>query len=103
MPRIFFSRQETAGFFKEIAKKSRLSRYLPERFSGHNEPATRGLAMAKRGRRVGTGKPPGEKYVLKAFKFPPDLWEAFCAVVPVKERSATIREYVQREIRKRRK
>lgn len=53
--------------------------------------------MAKRGR---PEKPPEEKYVLKAFKFPPDLWEAFCAVVPEKERSATIRSYMQREIRK---
>ncbi len=59
--------------------------------------------MAKRGRPVGTGKPPGEKFVLKAFKFPPDLWKAFCAVVPPKERSAAIRGYVQREIRKRKK
>jgi hypothetical protein len=54
--------------------------------------------MAKSGR---PAKPPEEKFILKTFKFPPDLWEAFCAVVPEKERSATIREYVQREIRKR--
>ena len=53
--------------------------------------------MAKRGR---PGKPPEEKYVLKAFKFPPDLWEAFCAAVPEKERSARIRSYMEREIRK---
>jgi hypothetical protein len=59
--------------------------------------------MAKRGRPVGTGKPPGKKYVLKAFKFPPDLWEAFCAVVPEKERSSTLRDYMQREVRKRTK
>jgi hypothetical protein len=59
--------------------------------------------MPKRGRPVGTGKPPGEKYILKAFKFPPDLWEEFSAVVPRKEWSATIRGYMQREIRKRKK
>jgi hypothetical protein len=59
--------------------------------------------MAKRGRPVGTGKPAGEKYVLKTFKFPPDLWEAFCAIVPEKKRSATLREYMQREIKKRTK
>jgi len=58
--------------------------------------------MAKRGRPVGSGKPPGEKFVLKAFKFPPELWEAFCAVVPDKKRSATIRGYMEREVRKRR-
>lgn len=56
--------------------------------------------MAKRGRPVGTGKPPKEKFVLKAFKFPPNLWEAFCAIVPDKERSATIRSYMEKEIRK---
>lgn len=59
--------------------------------------------MAKRGRPVGSGKPPGEKYVLKAFKFPPDLWQAFSAVVPAKERSATIRRYVEQEVRKQQK
>lgn len=57
--------------------------------------------MAKRGRPVGSGKPPGEKFILKAFKFPPDLWEAFSAVVPASERSATIRRYVELEVRKR--
>lgn len=56
--------------------------------------------MAKRGR---PKKPPEEKYVLKPFKFPPDLWKEFCAVVPEKERSATIRGYMQREIRKRKR
>jgi hypothetical protein len=53
---------------------------------------------AKRGRPVGTGKPAGEKYVLKAFKFPPDLWEAFAAIVPASERSQRIRDYMGREI-----
>jgi hypothetical protein len=72
--------------------------YLPERFPGYNGTAKRGFAMAKRGR---PEKPPEEKYVLRTFKFPPDLWEAFCAVVPAKERSATIREYMQRELKKR--
>jgi hypothetical protein len=57
--------------------------------------------MLKRGRPVGSGKPPGEKYVLKAFKVPPRLWEAFSAVVPTSERSATIRTYMEREVRRR--
>jgi len=59
--------------------------------------------MAKRGRPVGTGKPPGEKYILKAFKFPPELWEGFSSVVPRTEWSATIRKYMEREIQRRRK
>jgi hypothetical protein len=59
--------------------------------------------MASRGRPKGTGKPPGEKYVLKAFKFPPELWEAFTRVVPRNERSATIRGYVEREIQRRKR
>ena len=59
--------------------------------------------MAKRGRPVGTGKPPGEKYILKAFKFPPDLWQAFCGLVPKSEWSLTIRRYVEKEIQKRTK
>lgn len=57
----------------------------------------------KRGRPVGTGKPPGERFVLKAFKFPPGLWEAFRAVVPRSERSATIRRYVELEVQRRRR
>lgn len=48
-----------------------------------------------------TGKPPGEKFIMKAFKFPPALWEAFASIVPTKERSATLRAYMQREIEKR--
>ena len=58
--------------------------------------------MKKRGpgRPKGTGKPEGEKYILRTFKFPPDLWEAFAAVVPDKERSERIREYMRREIAK---
>jgi type II secretory pathway component PulL len=56
--------------------------------------------MAKRGRPIGTGKPAGEKYVLKAFKFPPELWEAFARIVPENERSKTIRGYMEKEIRK---
>jgi len=59
--------------------------------------------MAKRGRPPGTGKPAGEKYILKAFKFPPELWEQFAAVVPDKERSQRIREYVAKEIAKHKK
>jgi len=58
--------------------------------------------MRKRGRPVGTGKPPGEKYVFRGFTLPPELWVAFCALVPAKERSATIRGYVEKEVRKRR-
>ena len=59
--------------------------------------------MAKRGRPVGTGKPVGEKFILKAFKFPPELWEAFSSAVPRSEWSATIRRYVELEVRRRRK
>ena len=57
--------------------------------------------MATRGRPKGTGKPEGEKYILRAFKFPPELWEAFAQAVPVSERSETIRGYMEKEIRKR--
>ncbi len=57
--------------------------------------------MAQRGRPKGTGKPPGEKYILKTFKVPPDLWEAFTKAVPHSERSVTIRRYMEIEIRKR--
>ena len=55
---------------------------------------------AKRGRPVGSGKPQGEKFILKGFKFPPDLWDAFSALVPAQERSALIRQYVEKEIKK---
>jgi hypothetical protein len=55
----------------------------------------------KRGRPVGSGKPEGEKFILRTFRFPPELWEQFADVVPDSERSATIREYLKREIRKR--
>ncbi len=57
--------------------------------------------MAQRGRPKGTGKPPGEKFVMKAFRFPPELWEAFARVVPERERSKTIRGYMEREIKRR--
>jgi hypothetical protein len=59
--------------------------------------------MAKRGRPPGTGKAAGEKFVLKAFKFPPDLWDAFSALVPEKERSERLRDYMRREIRRHRR
>ena len=59
------------------------------------------MAKARRGRPPGTGKPPGEKFVLKAFKFPPDLWDEFASVVPIQERSEKIRAYMRREIGKR--
>ena len=54
--------------------------------------------MATRGR---PKKPAAEKYVLKAFKFPPELWEAFSAAVPMRERSETIRGYMVAEVAKR--
>ncbi len=59
--------------------------------------------MPKRGRPVGTGKPPGEKFVFKGFKFPPDLWEEFASVVPDRERSERIRSYMRREIERRKR
>jgi hypothetical protein len=34
----------------------------------------------------GTGKLEGEKVILRTFNFPPELWDAFVAVVPDKER-----------------
>ena len=57
--------------------------------------------MKKRGRPIGSGKPPEEKYVLKAFRFPPDLWEAFTRVVPKNKRSEIIRGYMEKEIARR--
>ena len=57
--------------------------------------------MAKLGRPKGTGKPEGEKFIMKAFRFPPELWAAFSRVVPERERSKTIRAYMEREVRKR--
>jgi hypothetical protein len=57
--------------------------------------------MAKRGRPIGSGKAPGEKFILRAFRFPPGLWEVFSELVPEKERSETIRRYMEREIKKR--
>jgi hypothetical protein len=59
--------------------------------------------MQKKGRPVGTGKPAGEKFIFKGFKFPPTLWEEFSAVVPTSERSKTIRGYLEKEIQKRKK
>jgi hypothetical protein len=59
--------------------------------------------MAKRGRPVGSGKPPGEKFILRTFKFPPDLWEAFAAAVPEHERSERIRSYMRREVASRKR
>lgn len=61
------------------------------------------MAKTRRGRPPGTGKPPEEKFVLKAFKFPPDLWEEFASVVPVQERSKRIRAYMCREIARRKR
>ena len=59
--------------------------------------------MAKRGRPVGSGKPPGEKFVLKTFRFPPSLWKEFADTVPRSEWSATIRIFMVHEIQKRKK
>lgn len=56
--------------------------------------------MPKRGR---PKKDATEKYVLKAFKFPPEMWEEFASLVPSKERSATLRDYVKREIKRRKR
>jgi hypothetical protein len=58
--------------------------------------------MAQRGRPVGTGKLPEEKYILKTFRFPPALWNQFSSVVPKSEWSATIRKFMEAEIKKRR-
>jgi hypothetical protein len=57
--------------------------------------------MKRRGRPVGSGKPPGEKYILRAFKFPPVLWATFSGLIPKQERSETIRRYMEQEIEKR--
>ena len=59
--------------------------------------------MAKRGRPKGTGKPEGEKFVTRAFRFPPELWGAFARAVPDRQRSKTIRGYMEKEIQKRRR
>jgi len=60
--------------------------------------------MAKRrGRPPGSGKKPGEKFILKTFKFPPALWNEFTSIVPVKQRSEAIREYMQKAIDTRKK
>ncbi len=61
------------------------------------------MTKAKRGRPPGTGKPSGEKFVLKSIKVPPEFWEAFAAVVPASERSERIHDYVRREIAKRKR
>jgi|GEM_PF-6917997 len=54
--------------------------------------------MARPGR---PSKPAGEKFILKTFKVPPDLWEQFAAVVPEQERAERIRTYMRKEIGKR--
>jgi hypothetical protein len=56
--------------------------------------------MAKMGRPVGSGKPPGEKFVMKTFRFPPALWKEFADAVPMSLRSATIRGYMEEAIQK---
>ena len=59
--------------------------------------------MATRGRPVGSGKPPGEKFILKTFRFPPKLWKEFANAVPRSEWSATIRGFMENEIQRRKK
>jgi hypothetical protein len=56
---------------------------------------------ARRGRPIGSGKPAGEKYILRTFRFPPGLWQEFSELVPDKERSAMLRQYMEKEIKKR--
>lgn len=51
----------------------------------------------------GTGKPAGEKYVVKAFSCPPDLWADVEAYIPVKERSALLQACLRREVAKRKR
>jgi hypothetical protein len=43
----------------------------------------------------GTGKAPGEKFVTKPIKWPPDLWREVEARVPEGERSEFIRQAVR--------
>jgi len=61
------------------------------------------MKKKKRRRPKGTGKPEGEKYILKTFRFPPDLWEAFSNAVPRNQWSVTIRGYMEKEITRRAK
>jgi hypothetical protein len=51
---------------------------------------------------VGSGKPPGEKFLIKTFSVPPELWGEFVSLVPHKERSHTLCQYIQREVKRRR-
>ena len=57
--------------------------------------------MAKLGRPKGTGKPEGEKFIMKAFRFPPELWAAFSRVVPGARAVQDDPGYMEREVRKR--
>jgi hypothetical protein len=59
--------------------------------------------MAKRGRPIGTGKPAGEKFILKTIKVPPELWEQFASLVAKSERAETIRGLMRQEIKRRQK
>jgi hypothetical protein len=43
----------------------------------------------------GTGKPPEERFVTKAMKWPPDLWREVETRIPERERSAFIRRAVK--------
>jgi hypothetical protein len=51
----------------------------------------------------GTGKPPGEKYVIKTFSCPPDLWDEVQEFIPLNDRSALIQGCLRREVAKRRR
>lgn len=47
-------------------------------------------------------KPEGEKFVTKAIRFPPGLWEWLETTVPVGERSGVIHEALRRELKRKR-
>jgi hypothetical protein len=51
----------------------------------------------------GTGKPAGEKYVVKSFSLPPEVWAEVEAWVPVRERSRLVAECLKRAAAKARR
>jgi hypothetical protein len=55
-------------------------------FSGY----TSGMA-----RPIGTGKPPDERYITRAVKWPPELWKEVEERIPERERSAFVRQAVK--------
>jgi hypothetical protein len=48
----------------------------------------------------GTGKPPGEKYVVKLVRWPPELWARIEAATEEGDRAAFIRAAVERALPK---